>query len=111
MEGRQLESIYVMSAQETYMNKTKKNETVDLWHARLRHVSYNIIKVMMKKSMLRGLPNLEIRDNIICASYRYGKAHKLSYEESKYRAERPLELIHSDIFKPVKQPSISETNT
>ncbi|KAJ1380743.1 gag-polypeptide of LTR copia-type [Sesbania bispinosa] len=37
MEGRRLESIYVMPAQEAYVDKTRKNETVDLWHARLGH--------------------------------------------------------------------------
>lgn len=60
MEGRRLESIYVMSAQEAYVDKTRKNETVDLWHARLGHVSYNRLKAMMKKSMLSGLSNLEM---------------------------------------------------
>ena len=52
----------------------------------------------MKKSMLRGLPN---------ASCQYGKAHELPYEKSRYRVERPLELIHLDVFGPVKQPSIN----
>ena len=60
MEGRRLESIYVMSAQEAYVDKTRKNETMDLWHARLGHVSYDKLKAMMKKQMLRGLPYLEI---------------------------------------------------
>ena len=53
MERRQLKSVYVMLTQEAYVRKTKKNEIVNLWHARVGHVSYNRIKVMMKKSMLR----------------------------------------------------------
>nr|KYP49539.1 Retrovirus-related Pol polyprotein from transposon TNT 1-94 [Cajanus cajan] len=48
MKGRRLESVYVMSAQEAYVNKARKNETADLWHARLEHVSYNRFKAMMK---------------------------------------------------------------
>uniref|UniRef100_A0A2N9HGS9 GAG-pre-integrase domain-containing protein n=1 Tax=Fagus sylvatica TaxID=28930 RepID=A0A2N9HGS9_FAGSY len=70
MEGQQMESVYVMSAESAYVDKTRKNETVDLWHARLGHVSY----------------------------------HKL--KESKFRAKEPLELVHSDVFGRVKQPSI-----
>ena len=105
MEGRRLESVYVMSAHTAY--KTRKNETADLWHARLGHVGYNRLKVMMKKSMLKGLPNLEIRDNIIYVGCQYGKAHELPYEELNYRAEKPLELVHSNVFGPVKQSSIS----
>ncbi|KAL4352591.1 hypothetical protein GQ457_06G020380 [Hibiscus cannabinus] len=106
MKGRRLESIYVMSAEAAYVDKTRRNETSDLWHMRLSHVSYSKLDVMMKKSMLKGLPKLEVRTDTICAGCQYGKAHQLPYEESKYRANEPLELIHSDVFGPVKQTSI-----
>ena len=107
MEGRRLQSIYVMSAESAYVDKARKNETADLWHARLGHVSYHKLKLMMNKMMLKGLPQLEVRDDIICAGCQYGKAHQLPYEESKFRAKEPLELVHSDVFGPVKQVSIS----
>ncbi|KAA0037350.1 Integrase, catalytic core [Cucumis melo var. makuwa] len=64
MEGRRMDSIYVMSAKTAYVNKMRKNETADLWHARLGH-------------------------------------------ESKFRAKQPLELMHSNVFGPVKKSSIS----
>ena len=67
LKGRHLESIYIMSAESAYVDKTQKIETMDSWQARLGHVSYHKLKVMMKKSMLKGLPQLEVRDNIICA--------------------------------------------
>ncbi|KAM2104672.1 hypothetical protein ACFX1R_015247 [Malus domestica] len=56
MKGRRLESVYVMSAESAYVDRTRKNETSDLWHMRLGHVSYSKLSVMMKKSMLKGLP-------------------------------------------------------
>lgn len=108
MEGKRVESVYVMSAETAYINKTRKNETADLWHARLGHVSYGKLKEIMKKSMVKGLPNLDVRDDIVCAGCQYGKAHQLPYKESEYQAKAPLELIHSDVFGPVKQPSISQ---
>ncbi|KAL8132396.1 hypothetical protein AgCh_008045 [Apium graveolens] len=86
-------------------DKTRINETADLWHARLSHVSYSKLDVMMQKSMLKGLPQLKVRTDIVCAGCQYGKAHQLPYEESKYRATKSLELIHSDVFGPVKQAS------
>ncbi|KAJ4723417.1 Retrovirus-related Pol polyprotein from transposon TNT 1-94 [Melia azedarach] len=107
MEGRRLESIYVMSAESAYVEKTRKNETADLWHARLVHVGYKKLKVMMRKTMLKGLPQLDIREDTVCAGCQYGKAHQLPYKESRFRAEKPLQLIHLDVFGPVKQPSIS----
>ncbi|KAL4292111.1 hypothetical protein GQ457_14G000650 [Hibiscus cannabinus] len=105
MKGQRLESIYVMSAEAAYVDKTRRNETADLWHMRLSHVSYSKLDVMMNNSMLKGLPKLEVRTNTICAGCQYGKAHQLLYEESNYRANEPLELIHSDVFGPVKQTS------
>ena len=57
--------------------------------------------------MLRGLPQLDVRINMACARRQYGKAHQLPYEESKFRAKKLLQLVHSDVFGHVKQSSIS----
>lgn len=80
LEGCKLESIYVLSAQTAFVDKTRKNETADLWHARFGHVSYNKLKVMMKKSLVNGLPHLEMQDDVVCdvvcAGCQYGKAHQ-----------------------------------
>lgn len=107
MQGQKLESVYVMSAEAAYVDRTRRNETADLWHARLGHVSYHRLKVMMKRSMLKGLPQLDIREDIICAGCQYGKAHQLPYEDSEFKSKMPLELVHSDVFGPVKQASVS----
>lgn len=53
------------------------------------------------------MPQLEVRADTVCAGCQYGKAHQLPYDESKFRAKAPLELIHSDVFGRVKEPSIS----
>lgn len=69
------------------------------------HVSYKRLKVIMK-STLKGLLNLDVRDESICAGCEDKKTHQLPYDESKFKAQQPLELIHLDVFGPVKQPSI-----
>ncbi|KAE8669328.1 tir-nbs resistance protein [Hibiscus syriacus] len=107
IEGQRLESIYVMSAESAYVDRTRKNETSDLWHMRLGHVSYSKLSVMVKKLMLKGLPQLDMRTDTVCAGCQYGKAHQLPYDESKFKAKEPLELVHSDVFGSVKQQSIS----
>ncbi|GJX59599.1 PLAC8 family protein [Tanacetum coccineum] len=101
MMGQRMESVYVMSAETAYVDKARRNETADLWHMRLSHVSYFKLEEMMKKSMLKGLLNLEVRTETVCEGCQYGKAHRLPYEESKFKAKEPLELIHSDVFGPV----------
>ncbi|KAK3018738.1 hypothetical protein RJ639_003032 [Escallonia herrerae] len=100
MKGRRLESVYVLSAETAYVDKAWRNEIGDLWHMRLSHVSYSKLDVMMNKSMLKRLPQIEVRTDT------YGKAHQLPFEESKFKAKEPLELIHSDVFGPVRQAFI-----
>ena len=41
LKGLHLESIYIMFVEHAYIDKAGKNETMDLWHACLRHVSYH----------------------------------------------------------------------
>ena len=78
MEGRRLESIYVMSVESVYVDKAQKNKMVDLWHARLGHVSFYKLKVMMKMTMLKGLPQLDVRLETVCAGCQYGKTHQVT---------------------------------
>ena len=105
IEGPKMKAIYVMSAEEAYVEKTRRSDTGDLWHARLGHVNYSKLKIMMQKSMLKGLPQLEINHEIVCAGCQYGKAHQLPYKDSKFKAKEPLELVHSDLLGKIKQPS------
>ncbi|XP_038896558.1 uncharacterized protein LOC120084811 [Benincasa hispida] len=67
MEGRRIDSIYVMSSETTYVNKTRKSEIVDMWHARFSHFSYRKLKIMMNKSMLKGLPQLDVKEDMVYA--------------------------------------------
>ncbi|CAI0407574.1 unnamed protein product [Linum tenue] len=83
MQGQKLESVYVMSAEAAYVDKTRRNETTSLWHARLGHVVYQKLKVMMKKSMLKGLPQLDIRDDICLTKHHPGGPQKQSYFQLK----------------------------
>ena len=61
------------------------------------------LKVMIKKYMLKGLPQLDVWEDTICVSCQYGKAHQLPYEVSKFQVKEPLELVHADVFEPIKQ--------
>lgn len=103
LEGRRRQSVYVLSVESAYVDKTRRNETRDLWYIRLGHVNYIKLKEMIQKQVLKGLPQIDIRTDTVCASCQYGKAHQLPYKKSEYRSEIPLELIHSDVFDPMKQ--------
>ena len=47
MEGRRRQSVYVLSAESAYVDKTRRNETGDLWHVHLVHVNYSKLKEMI----------------------------------------------------------------
>ncbi|GKV15085.1 hypothetical protein SLEP1_g25886 [Rubroshorea leprosula] len=106
MKGEKWDFVYVMFAETAYVGKTSKNDTFDLWHARLGHISYLRLQVMMNKSMMKGLPKLELHKDVVCASCQYGKAHQLPYQDSKFKAKEPLQLVHLDVFGKVKLSSI-----
>lgn len=81
MERRRRELVYVLSTESAYVDKTQRNETIDLWHAWLGHVSNHKLKVMTNNSMLRGQPQLDMRIDAVCAGCQYGKTHQYVNEE------------------------------
>jgi len=54
MEGQKLESVYVMSAEDAYVDKIRKSAMADFWHVRLGNVSHHKLKVMMQKVYDKG---------------------------------------------------------
>ncbi|RVW66752.1 Retrovirus-related Pol polyprotein from transposon RE1 [Vitis vinifera] len=108
IKGRRLESVYVMSAETAYVDKTRKNETTDLWHMRLSHISYSKLTVMMKKSMLKGLPQLEVRKDTICAGCQYGKAHQLSYVWVYFMKEKSETFSKFKEFKEMTEVEVDK---
>ncbi|GFS38668.1 hypothetical protein Acr_00g0058830 [Actinidia rufa] len=54
MKGQRLESIYIMTTKTAYVDKTRKNETADLWHAHLGHstsIAVCGVKVQSKRTL------------------------------------------------------------
>ena len=68
MKERRLESVYVMSTEATYIDKTRNNQIADLWHMRLGQVGYSKLDMTIKKSTLKGLSKLEVKTNTVWAS-------------------------------------------
>lgn len=106
--GKRVKDLFVLSASSSYINKMSSNENAHLWHARLGHLSMDKLKVMVKKDLVNGLPNLtNFGGGEVCEGCQYGKAHRLPFERSSSRSNAPLELIHSDLMGPTRTPSYS----
>lgn len=96
-----------MSTSTAYVEKTKVNLNIDMWHKRLGHVGLDKLERIIKNNLVKGIPNLEVKKEIVCTRCQYGKSHQQPYEPSSHRSTKPLELVHSDVFGPVKQSSLT----
>ncbi|KAI5330256.1 hypothetical protein L3X38_029654 [Prunus dulcis] len=82
--------------------------SLQTWHKRLGHLNDQSIKMLANQDMVHGLPSLE-KDFAVCEGCKRGKQHRDSFPaESTWRAQSPLELVHTDICGPMQIASMSE---
>ena len=78
-----------------------------VWHRRLGHVSLRKISQLNKLNLVRGLPNLKYNSEALCEACQKGKFSKPSFKSKNVvSSSKPLELLHIDLFGPVKTASI-----
>ena len=79
-----------------------------MWHARLGHVNIETLKLMARKELVAGLPEVVIRKET-CVSCLLGKqARKPFPHATSFRAASSLELIHCDLCGPISPPTPSQ---
>lgn len=75
-----------------------------LWHSRLRHASLDYLKQLQKLEV--KLKNVKSEKDILdCDICKLAKIAKIPLKGKRKRAERPLEIIHTDIMGPIKPVS------
>nr|XP_029151592.1 uncharacterized protein LOC114925959 [Arachis hypogaea] len=78
-----------------------------MWHKSLGHASMLQISKLVKKSLVRGLPNIKFDKDIICDACQMGKQIKTSFKPKKdVSTKKPLELLHLDLFGPTRTQSL-----
>ena len=70
----------------------------ELWHRRLAHIHYKALPVVSKA--VSGLPELKDRGGL-CKGCAKGKNIKNPFPSSDSRAKGILEIIHSDVCRPM----------
>lgn len=79
------------------------------WHARLGHVNFETICMMIQKEIVLGVPNISI-EREVCSSCLLGKQARQPFPKATtYRANKTLELLHGDLCGPIA-PSTSNGN-
>eukprot|EP00253_Pinus_taeda_P009995 PITA_09995 len=86
-------------------NLVVSGENTILWHQRLGHIGENGLQILHGKGMVEGISNSSL-DFDFCENCVYGKQNRVSFPSSGKREKQILELVHSDVFRPVKVPSL-----
>lgn len=83
----------------------KGDDGTNLWHLRYGHLNVNGLRLLKKKEMVLGLP--EINELEFCEGCVYGKQCRGSFPVGKsWRASDCLELVHADLCGPMKTESL-----
>ena len=58
LSGKRVNSLYVLSANEVFVEKTSRHNKASLWHGRLAHENYEKLTNISANNIVNGLPNL-----------------------------------------------------
>ena len=110
--GKRKNNIYKIKLSELKSQNVKCLLSVNneqwIWHRRLGHVSMRRISQINKLNLVRGLPNLKFNSDALCEACQKGKFAKPSFKSKNVvSTSKPLELLHIDLFGPVKTASVS----
>src|SRR5207249_3312901 len=77
-----------------------------LWHERYAHFNYAGLKKLEKSADVYGV-ELDGEPDIKCSPCERAKSTRASFKEMEHiRSERPLELLHMDVWGPSADPTI-----
>src|ERR1044072_7197834 len=110
--GQRKNNIYKVSISDLEKQNTKCLLSVHqeqwVWYRRLGHVSLRKISQLNKLDLVRGLPKLKFTSEALCEACQKGKFSKRPFKaKNVVSTSRPLELLHIDLFGPVKTASLN----
>ncbi|KAK1395993.1 hypothetical protein POM88_005856 [Heracleum sosnowskyi] len=89
-------------------SKSSKDESWP-WHKRLSHLNFKSMNDLVKKGLVRGIPQLEFFKDGLCDACRKGKQKKAFFRsKTESSIDQPLQLLHMDLFGLVNVMSISK---
>ncbi|CAA0840981.1 Unknown protein, partial [Striga hermonthica] len=70
--------------------------SLDVWHHRLGNSSYDVILKAYRSCNLA----YEMKRDVVCSSCALSKIHRLPFAISETACNKPLELVHSYLWRP-----------
>jgi transposase InsO family protein len=78
-----------------------------LWHRRLAYVGMKNLHKLLKGEHILGLTNVHFEKDMVCSTCQAGKQVGTHYPHKNIMTtNRPLELLHMDLFDPIAYISI-----
>ncbi|XP_070013402.1 uncharacterized protein [Nicotiana sylvestris] len=79
------------------------DDDVELWHRRLGHASFSLLKKLIQKDLVHGLPMSKFKVHKVCYACARGKHVKSSFKFKKdVSTSKPLDLLHIDLCGPMR---------
>ena len=86
---------------------TSSSDDSLLWHQRFGHLNFRGLTLLSKRNMVNGLPTIR-GERQTCEACIFGKHHREKFPKgSSWRAEKPLMLVHADVYEPMQTLSLS----
>jgi hypothetical protein len=77
------------------------------WHRILGHLSFDLLSRLSGLGLVRGLPKLKYKKDLVCVPCRHGKMVAASHPPlASVMTERPCELFHMDLIGPARVCSV-----
>ena len=86
-------------------NLVVSGEKTMLWQQSLGHIGEKGLQILHGKGMVEGMSNSSLYF-YFCEKCVYGQQNRVSFPSGSKREKQILELVHSDVFGPVKVPSL-----
>ena len=80
------------------------SSTWSLWHSRLGHPNAHTLRLLLQNNGLPCNSSTVVNSCIHCL---HGKMHRLPFPSSRFVANSPFELVHSDLWGPAPLDSIN----
>jgi transposase InsO family protein len=83
----------------------RRGEEAWRWHERYGHLHFDALRMLTRKQMVRGLPDIEQVEKL-CDCCMATKQRRTPFPTAaKYRAADQLELVHGDLCGPISPPT------
>ena len=79
-----------------------------LWHKKLSHLNFKTMNSLVKRELVRGLPEMEFCPEGLCEACEKEKSKRASHKKKTVSdIAEPLQLLHMDLFGPFNVMSMS----